>query len=301
MSLADTLPNPEVAKPASDAPVRPFYWRLRCEIWDNRSLYVAPLITGGLIVFGFIIGTSRSSGHVSGDFNLDAGGRAALSMMPYAGAALAVSATGLIVAAFYCLGALYNERRDRSVLFWKSMPVSDLTTVLAKVAIPLVVLPVIVFVITVAAQFLLMLIDTAALAGSGSPLAALWSHWPLGRMTLGLAWALIAFSLWYAPVWAWLLLVSAWARRAPFLWAVLPPLGLMLLEQVALGTHAVSRFIGGRVGGAFNNAFADAGRNQVPNPDPASFFSDPGVYIGLVIAAILIAGAVWLRRSREPT
>jgi ABC-2 type transport system permease protein len=299
MSLADTLPNAETVKPEPDAPVRPFYWCLRREIWDNRSLYVAPLIAAGLIVFGFIIGTSRSAGHVSGGF-IDAGGRAALSMMPYAGAALAVSATGLIVAAFYCLGALYNERRDRSVLFWKSMPVSDLTTVLAKVAIPLVVLPVVVFVITVAAQILLMLIDTVALAGSGSPLAELWSHWPLGRMTLGLAWTLVAFSLWYAPVWAWLLLVSAWARRAPFLWAVLPPLGLMLLEQIALGTHAVSHFIGWRLAGAFNNAFADAGRNQVPNPDPAGFFSDPGVYIGLVIAAILVAGAVWLRRSREP-
>lgn len=300
MSLADALPNAETVTKTPDAPVRPFYWCLRREIWDNRSLYVAPLIAAGLIVFGFVIGSVRAPGRVNGDFNLDAGGRAALSMIPYAGAAFTVCATGFIVAAFYCLGALYNERRDRSILFWKSMPVSDLTTVLAKAAIPLVLLPVSVFLITVVAQILLMLIDTVALASGGSALAALWSHWPLGRMTIGLAWTLIAFSLWYAPVWAWLLLVSAWARRAPFLWAMLPPLGLMLLEKIALGTSAVAHFVGWRLGGAFDSAFV-GGHNEIPRPDPASFFSNPDLYIGLVLAAVLLAAAVWLRRSREPT
>lgn len=298
MSLADALPDAETVTKTPDAPVRPFYWCVRREIWDNRSLYTAPLATAGLIVFGFIIGTARSlSGHWSGE--IDPGSRAVLSMIPYAGAAVAISITGLIVAAFYCLGALYNERRDRSILFWKSMPVSDLYTVLAKFAVPMVLLPTIVFVITVVAQLVLMLITGLGLAG-GSPLVGLWTHWPLGQMTVGLAWTLIAFSLWYAPVWAWLVLISAWAKRAPFLWAVLPPLGLMLVEEIAFGTSAVGHFVKWRLGGAFDAAFI-GGHNEIPRPDLAGFFSGSGVYVGVAIAAALIAAAVWLRRSREPT
>ena len=58
---------------------------------------------------------------------------------------------------FYCLDALYGERRDRSILFWKSLPVSDLTTVLSKASIPIVVLPLLTFAVTVATQLIMLL------------------------------------------------------------------------------------------------------------------------------------------------
>ena len=84
--------------------------------------------------------------------------------------------TGIVVGVFYCLDALHGERRDRSILFWKSLPVSDLTTVLAKASIPLVILPLLTFAITVATQWLMLLISSAVLLVSGQSVATLWTQ-----------------------------------------------------------------------------------------------------------------------------
>ncbi len=131
--------------------------------------------------------------------------------------------TAFIVGIFYCLDALHGERRDRSILFWKSLPVSDLTTVLSKASIPLVVLPLLAFV-----DHRRHAVDHAAAEqpwscwASGLSVATLWTHLPLFQMSLMLLYHLLAVhGLWYAPIYGWLLLVSGWARRAPFLWACL--------------------------------------------------------------------------------
>src|SRR5207237_5754552 len=116
------------------------------ELWENRSIYIAPLALTAVMVFGFFIASIAAlwSNSVKLDpqpdklaqhFNL---------------VAVLLMATMFIVAIFYCLDALHGERRDRSILFWKSMPVSDVTTVLSKVAVPLLVLPLITFVLTIA-------------------------------------------------------------------------------------------------------------------------------------------------------
>src|SRR5206468_10746510 len=71
-----------------------------------------------------------------------------------------IMGTALIVGIFYCLDALYGERRDRSILFWKSLPVSDVMAVLSKLAIPIVILPLLSFAVTVATQFFMLLLST---------------------------------------------------------------------------------------------------------------------------------------------
>ncbi len=125
--------------------------------------------------------------------------------------------TTLLVGVFYCLDALHGERRDRSILFWKSLPVSDLTTVLSKASIPLVVLPLLTFAITVAMQWIMLLLSSAVLLGSGLSVATLWTQLSFVQMSLVLLYHLLTVhSLWYAPFYGWLLLVSGWARRAPF-------------------------------------------------------------------------------------
>src|SRR5208283_3600079 len=86
-----------------------------------------------------------------------------LIAQPYNFAELLIMGTTFIVAVFYCLDALYGERRDRSILFWKSLPVSDLTTVLSKASIPIVVLPLATFAITVVTQWIMLLLSTAVL------------------------------------------------------------------------------------------------------------------------------------------
>src|SRR4029077_20027961 len=101
--------------------------------------------------------------------------RAAIEM-PYDVGARMMIFTVFIVGVFYCLDALHGERRDRSILFWKSLPVSDLTTVLSKAIVPLVILPVICFAITVCVQLIMLLMTSANLIFHGMSPATTWAH-----------------------------------------------------------------------------------------------------------------------------
>jgi ABC-2 type transport system permease protein len=201
----------------------------------------------------------------------------------------------------YCLGALHNERRDRTILFWKSLPVSDLTTVLSKASIPLAVLPAIVFVVILALQLVMLALNAVVLAANG--LGASTVQTLLPQMTAVLAYGLVVMALWYAPISGWLLLVSAWSRRTPFLWAFLPPLALIVLEKIAFDTSHFGELVAYRLH-AFDQAFVAmphrAAMHVMPEPDPARFLSNPDLWTGLAVAAAFLAAAVWVRRYREP-
>src|SRR2546427_1364347 len=132
---------------------RPMRWSLRRELWENRSIYMAPLIVAAVVLFGFMISTIGMPGRRRALLMLAPAQQRATVGMPYHIAATMLILTALIVGVFYCLDALHGERRDRSILFWKSLPVSDRTIVLAKASIPLVVLPLLIFAIIVTTQF----------------------------------------------------------------------------------------------------------------------------------------------------
>ena len=279
---------------------------MRRELWENRSVYVAPLAVAGVALFGFLIGTHGLPRTVSAAAELGAPRKAVILLaLPYDFAAGVIVLTGLIVAVFYCLGALHGERRDRTILFWKSLPVSDLTTVLSKASIPLLVLPLVVFPIVVATHLVMLLVSTAILLLNGVDPALLWSRLPLIRIWLTLPYGLIVLVLWYAPICAWLLLVSSWARRAPVLWALAPPLGLCLFEFLAFHTRYLWSLLIYRLNGGFAEAFSVGGQGKVPisrldQLDPLRFLSLPGLWAGLVFGAACFAACVWLRRRNDP-
>src|SRR5258708_39869645 len=130
------------------------------------------------------------------------------------------------------------------------MPVSDLTTVLAKASVPLIVLPLLSFVITVITQSIMLLLSSMVLAASGLSVAPLWNELQLSQVLLMLLYHLVtAHMLWFAPFYAWLLLVSAWARRAPFLWAILPPLAVGIFEKIAFHSSHFFELINNRFSG----------------------------------------------------
>ena len=156
-------------------PTRPLYWSVRRELWENKSIYVAPLAAAAVLLFGYAISTITLPRRMQALQALDPGRQSATVTMPYNVIAGLVFVTAFIVAFFYCLDALHGERRDRSILFWKSLPVSDLTAVLAKASIPLVVLPLVVFAIVVAAHVSILALSTLVLAGNGPGLSTLWS------------------------------------------------------------------------------------------------------------------------------
>src|SRR5258706_353260 len=211
--------------------------------------------------------------------------------------------TSFIVGAFYCLEALYGERRDRSILFWKSLPVSDLTTVLSKASIPLVVLPSIAIAVSLATQLVMLFLSTVVLSASGVGAAALWSRLPLFTMTLIMFYGVAVHVLWHAPLYAWLLLISGWARRTPLLWVVLPPMALGVFERITFHTSLVASLVSYRVIGAMRVAFvASEGHDirRLAQLDPLRFLISPGLWIGLIAAAAFLAAAARLRRDREP-
>lgn len=291
----------------SDAPstlsrTRPFYWSVRRELWEHRAVYIAPLAAAGVVMFGFLLGTIHLPYHFRMMESWPAAKQYSYLVAHYGLSAMAVVATSFIVSVVYCLGALHNERRDRSILFWKSLPVSDLTTVLAKACIVIVVLPAVTFAIVVVLQLIMFLWSTMVLLLSGTGTAILWTQLPLFRLQLILFYGLTVNALWFAPIYGWLLLVSCWAKRVVFLWAFLPPLALCIVERIAFDTSFLSHLLKYRLIGGFAEAFADSNNpmDQLPRLDPVRFLSSPGLWLGLMSAAALLAGAVWMRRNREP-
>ena len=298
---SDTLGNlPLVSQsPATLSVTRPFYWSVRRELWENRSIYIAPLAVAAVMLFGFLIASIGRAMSLA-----DPAQRVAVLAEPTDFAALLIMGTTFIVGIFYCLDALHGERRDRSILFWKSLPVSDLTTVLSKACIPLVVLPLLTFAIIVATQLIMLLLGSAVVRGSGLSAATLWTQVSFFQMSLLLLYHLVTVHVfWYAPIYAWLLLVSGWARRATFLWAFLPWAAICIVEKIAFNTSHFGALLLYRLGGseAGGSFMAHSGSmNPLTHVTPGRFLASPGLWIGLVIAAVFLAAAVRLRRYQGP-
>jgi ABC-2 type transport system permease protein len=290
------------------SPTRPLYWSIRRELWENRSIYIAPLVAAALGMLAFFVNLIYLPRTLRALPGMDPGHQHMMIAMPYGHLAWLLIPTAFIVGVFYSLDALHGERRDRSILFWKSLPVSDLTTVLSKASIPLVILPLLVFAIAVILHLMMLLLSTAVLLLLGGA-APLWAHLPLFQMELVLLYGLVVIALWHAPLYAWLLLVSAWARRATFLWAVLPLLAIGVFEWIVFHTSHFANLLHNRLLGfawdAFNFTTPDGSPVDlhfipVSLLTPGRFLSRPGLWIGLIFAAIFLAAAVRLRRSSEP-
>lgn len=319
-----------------------FTWLLKREYWENRGgFWLAPLITSaimfGLIVLSLITLEVFKSG-VSANVNIGGGSVTGLiealqqenpQALPavlngfLAGFSQLLQIVLFFVLFFYLLGALYDERKDRSILFWKSLPISDTSTVLSKVASALLVAPVLVFAITILSHivFLAMLSVYAMIYGV-SPLTYIWG--PATPMVLWLD-QLITIPvqvLWALPAVGWLLLCSCWARSKPFLWAVLIPVALGTfnaffslwgLAHVPIGWYWTQ--IAGRallslsplswlsqmnIQERLGNLEGQENMLTISDiTDHAQILGSLETWIGAAIGCIFIGGAIYLRRWRD--
>jgi ABC-2 type transport system permease protein len=296
----DTLP----AAPAEIPALRRFAWLLRRELWESRWIYLAPFAVTGLLLLGAVLGAFQMPAKMRAVAGLAPAARHAALTDHYMMASLLLMATTFVVTLFYCLDALQSERRDRSILFWKSMPVSDLATVLSKTTVPFLILPLLTVVLAVVAHTVMLLLSSAVLTASGQGPGALWAYVSLPGMWLMLLYHMITTHiLWYAPIYGWLLFVSAWARRAPWLWAILPPLAIGVVEKIAFGSSLLGDLLANRfAGGPGGTEFTTASRMMDPlmRMTPGTFLASAGLWVGLVVAAGFVSGAVWLRRRRGP-
>ena len=323
-------------------------WLLRREFWEHKgSMFWAPaivsallvLLVGGTLIYGLATHGAPGFVHVNGQTmshgafaaampaeTREMVSRVASGMYLAAGAPLFIILAGVVF--FYCLGALYDERRDRSILFWKSLPVSDATTVLSKVITALCVAPVIVLVLDVIASLALLFIGTLGLSLNGIHLfGTLLTQPDLYLQPLRLLALLPVYAIWALPTIGWLLLVSSWAKTKPFLWAVGVPLIVLLLVKwisytlenfsgmplniMPVAQEVVARLLGGSVPGIWFSftegipaAIRESARDQ--GPDMGALFEASWMtlltvqaWIGALAGAAMIFAAMRLRRWRD--
>jgi ABC-2 type transport system permease protein len=304
---SNTLPESAAVGAAEDkiAATQPFYWSVRRELWENRFIYIAPLIVAAVELVGFLVSSiglpeRRRAILLLGPAKARAGIEA-----PYDIAAITLILTAFVVGFFYCLDALYGERRERSILFWKSLPVSDRTTVLSKASVPLVVLPLVTFATIVATQFVMLLWTSVLLISHGMSPASTWTHLLLIQNSIVLLYGLAAIAAWHAPIYGWALLVSGRVRRATFLWAVIPILAIGIFEKITFNTSHFLALVKDRLLGFAPNAFAFEPNHGVTIDSltqltPVRYLAAPGLWLGLLFAAVCIAAAIQLRRYRGP-
>ncbi len=319
-------------------------WLVSREMWENKgSLLWAPLIVAALIVlfvsftasYGVLSGQFANAGvHIDGVTVSFADKIARMTPEEHAGIARSVASGYLSVAApllivltgvvfFYCLGALYEERRDRSILFWKSLPISDQSTVLSKVLVALVVAPAITVFIGIVMSVILLLVGTLLLAFKGVNLFGLLAATPALYLTpLTIIALLPIYILWALPTVGWLLMVSAWARSKVFLWAVGVPILLAIVVQWTRFVappgldirwyleNVLFRGLGGLVPGIWMAAddinvrlLVHAGENTINISgilvESYMMLSRPQIWIGAVVGAAMIYAAIKLRRWKD--
>jgi ABC-2 type transport system permease protein len=256
--------------------VNALLWSVRRELWEHRWLWSVPLIVGVLVVAVFTgVAFFQVASHTaSGMFDLTT---------------RMILMTGTIVAFVYCAEALHGERRDRAILFWKTWPVGDRTAVAAKAMVPLIVVPA----VTLALLFAGQLIANLILAGRGIELRA-----PMVSPVAATL-EVIAAALWIAPVYAWIMVVSALARRAVLLLAFLPML-LATVEEVMLRGdapigHALFYRGVGRHWPMKLKLDSLAGGVMIKTPAP-ELLRSLSLWAGVAIAVLLLAVVVRLRR-----
>jgi ABC-2 type transport system permease protein len=291
---------------------------IRREMWENRSLWITPLVIAGVLLVSAAISGSPV---VDGHGGLHIGPSMSPEALPphpeasrrdgiYAGyiSVLTLVQLGVlgIVVFFYLLDSLLSERKDRSILFWKSLPISDSEVVLSKAATALVVAPAIVLAVSAVTQVLFGAIlwlrfHDSVLGGwitGWNP--AIWLQVQVGFLAL-----VCAVVVWYLPLAGYLLLVSVWARKNAFLWAVLPPAAVLLIEAMILQSHNFADFLGRRFAGVFMVM-------KLPEHDSDSMqslgeflshvgrvFAHPATWLGVLVAVGFIVAVIRIRRYRD--
>ena len=214
-------------------------WLIRREFWENRAIWTIPAAIGGFMVLAALFGRvdlMSSATHMPSR---------AVGQLFFVTVAATFFAVMSIYSTWYLLDCLYSDRKDRSVLFWKSMPISDTRTVLSKLATALIVIPMVYFaaanLTTLLMGFIISVRAIAAVDG------ALW-HVDLWLQMQALwLYLIVTAAIWYLPIAAYLLVVSAWAKRAVMLWSILPPIAFIIAERWFFGTHVLAHHMGERV------------------------------------------------------
>jgi ABC-2 type transport system permease protein len=203
-----------------------------------------------------------------------------------------------IVAAFFVLlGSLYDERKDRSVLFFKSLPVTDAETVASKLLLVIWAAPLVTVAVIVVTQLFLLTMVTIFIAAQdlGDP-SRLWWHSGLIMGAVQLVFGYFIQGFWTLPIFAWLMLVSTTAPKLPLLWAALVPFAASLGERISFGTNVISQSITRHIQPvALSVQEGDSLRVPLSFSDQLALFATAELWVGLLVGAALLYGTVRFR------
>ena len=292
--------------------MKTFLWLLRREFWEHRAIVIAPVITAIVLFLSAVTGGIQASQDPARGPETVAD--LAHYLVPLLGSIFFV--VNGFVAIFYLMDSLYGERKDRSVLFWRSLPVSDTATVTAKLVTGLLLAPLVALVVATMAVPLLTFFLKIHFAGN--PHSAWPLMWNSGYLLEAAAlWGYLTAVgvLWYLPLAAWFLAVSAWAPKNPFLWGLVPPAALLVLGKIIPGTSWLADLITDRIGGflslSLNTAIRGPGPGVSVNDrhlaiptslvswiEPGHLFASPRLWGGLAIGVLLVFVAIQGRRYR---
>jgi ABC-2 type transport system permease protein len=314
-------------------------WLMKREFWENKGgFFWAPIWVGGIMSFfiaialfvGLAMG-SKHGMHINGVVVSDLSTVVTAQQKAefadglatgYMGTAMPLFLVLGFVVFFFCLGSLFDERKDRSVLFWKSLPISDSETVLSKIAMALVVAPLITTVVATITSVILMLLICIAAAISGVNIFGLVLSSPSTYLApFQIAATIPVYVLWALPAVGWLMMVSAWANTKPFLWAVGVPVLTGTVLSMFNGMFDLNINVGwfwqhivgrGLLSVAPGSWFflTDVGNGlHATSHDGADFGSaltqtwqvlaTPSLWIGVAVGAAMIYAAMRLRRWKD--
>lgn len=326
-----------------------FITLLRRELWEHNSLRWMPLLLLLFILlanFAFMYATSVNNGLIT----IVADGKEISSVEIMSGfkqiggqpdeagqnselvqskklvrgvlfaLAMIINIVLQVMMIFYLLDSLYGERKDYSILFWKSLPLSDTMIVLSKLVIAAIIIPAISLMTMMLAQMMTLALQSYNLTETTGAASLLWQQAGLMNFWKTHFILLVEQSIWVFPVMGWLLLCSVWSRRSPFIPAIIIPLLLIfvdssfrldtniseiILERGPVGLISdvgVARFDESQGHGELSvNADTSDWWRAIGNLDFAGFvgfLSRTKVWLGFIIGLLLVGMTIWLRRRQ---
>ena len=300
---------------------------IRRELWEHRAIYVTPavialvmaLLTLMTLVFAgefqrelniAIFGAQNVAGETERKAILT--GFFLISSQPFV---LGLS----VLTVFYALDSLYAERKDKSILFWRSLPVTDAETVISKLLTALVVIPAVAIIGIIATHLVNLVVTSVWVSSKGGDAGMLiWGSVPFIDNWLAMIVVLYAFAIWMSPFVGWFLFVSAWTRRSPLLVAFLPLIIIPIVEGIFLRSAHFGTAVWGRAaqipmfsGIDVERIFNDENPMRLGGGiqediisllgylDPGKFVTSIDTWAGIVVCGLLTFAAIYVRRYRD--
>ena len=297
---------------------QPFKTMMLREYWENRrAIFMTPLLITGLFMLLITVSMGIFGEDIDfngerltiGEFIAQMSAFEAQKLQEYLNHMLLASNMPILIGAFLCmvftaLSSLYDERKDNSILFWKSMPVSDLQTVISKLLTVVLVIPLVALGFSFIFQVFLLIVGSLATIGTEhSAWDLLWSATNFPALILAELSAIIIYGLWALPVFAWLMLVSVAAKRTPLLLATIPIALTAVMEELFFNTNHLLEFIVRHlsINAGENSGLSDEIKQLSANTslEMLKSVTEPGMWLGLGIASVMLYATVWLRKRNS--